>query len=433
MSDSVFVGNRVSNVDASPLFDTYSKVIIHIDDDTQITVGNDTGRTLEIDNPFGTREMAQSILNQLNGYQYQPHYSDGALLNPAAEIGDAVNVSNVYGGIYTRSRDFGRLMKADISAPCDEEINHEYAFETPIERKFSREVGDVRATLILTNNMIQAEVVRATAEDEQLSSRITQTADAIATEVTQRTAQGASLQSQITQTATDISAKVAANGGRNAVGSFSWTLDATGHRWYANGRTTPVMEITASGLTVRGTVVANSGSIGAFTIDNNALKYNGLNWQDTDKNYGAYIGASGIQLGKSFSVNNAGDVTAKSLTLQGTLTFKNADGTTAGTMSASDLRDGAKKAIDGNTKWNSAYNSTSAGGYCYGGAGYGYSFNDMTQNRYTATYLHGKYIYADNNVNTPILIVSDRSASWHTKSFYDYYGNQVYISYLGSA
>ena len=431
MSDYVFLGNRASNVDVSPTFDTYSKVIIHISDDQAVEVGNNTGRTLEIDNPFGTRQMAQDILNRLNGYQYQPYTADGALLNPASEIGDTISASTAYGMVFTRNRQFGRLMKADISAPCDEEINHEYAFESPEERKFTRVTGEMKASIILTQNEIRSEVSRANQAEGQLSSRISQTADAITSEVTRATNAESQLSSRITQTESQITADVVSKTG-GSQSSFGWSLLATGFTLYSNGRT--VFKVNSSGAEVSGKITAISGAIGAFTLDNNALKYNNLNWGDTDKNYGAYIGAIGIQLGKNFSVNNAGAVTAKSLTLQGTLTFKNADGTTAGTMSAADLRDGAKKARDGYSDWNSAYNSAcTSGGYCYGGAGYGYDFKNMTDNRYTATYLHGKYIYADNNVNTPILIVNDRSATWHTKSFYDYYGNQVYISYLGSA
>ena len=117
LSDVTTLSQRLSNLDVSPQFDSYSKVIIHVSDDAVIEVGNDDGRTLELDNPFGTQAMAQTILDSLRGFQYQPYEATGALLDPAAEIGDAANMRGNYGGIYTRSRTFGRLMKADISAP----------------------------------------------------------------------------------------------------------------------------------------------------------------------------------------------------------------------------------------------------------------------------------------------------------------------------
>ena len=160
MSDVISVARRVTSVDVSPQFDNYSKVIIHVSDETAYEVGNDTGRTLEIDNPFGTQQMAEDILASLTGYQYQPYDAQGALLDPAAEIGDAVNMRGAYGGIYTRERTFGRLMKADVSAPHDEEINHEYQYESPERREFSRAIGEVKASLIIANDRIDATVAQ---------------------------------------------------------------------------------------------------------------------------------------------------------------------------------------------------------------------------------------------------------------------------------
>lgn len=345
MSDSIYIGNRASNIDVSPQFQPYSKVIIHIDDDTQVVAGNNTGRTLEIDNPFGNQQMANAILQSLSGFQYQPYNADEVLLDPAAEIGDAIETPTIHGGIYSRNRSFGRLMKADVAAPNDEEINHEYVFETPTERAYKRQVEDVKASFILTNNLIQAEVSRATEEE-------------------------GTLRSTLSVQATEIAAKVSQSGGG---GSFSWVLNSNSHTWKSNN--TDVMRISASGLWIKGTVEAATGKIGGFDIGSTALSYNGLTWGDTSKNYGVYIGQSGIQLGKNFSVSNSGAITASSMSLKGTLTFLNSDGTLAGTMSAADLRQGAKRANDGYSDWNSAYASTNVGGYCYGGAGGGYAFN----------------------------------------------------------
>ena len=388
------LGMRMRNLDVSPQFNTYSKVIIHIDDDTQVSAGDDGGRTLEVDNPLGTQTIANEMLKRLSGFQFQPYKAEGALLDPAAEIGDAVNTPSVYGGIYTRSRTFDRLMNADISAPCDEEINHEYEFQSPSERKFKRELGDVRASLIIQSNMIQAEVAARENADNALYSRITQTADAITAEVSRASAAEGNLSTRITANAnglvaevsrataaegtlrssldiqaSQIAAKVSASGGG---GSFSWVLNSNSHTWKSNN--TEVMKISASGLWLKGQIEASSGKIGGFDIGSTALQYNGLNFGDTNKNRGAYIGQSGIQLGKSFQVDNSGNVLASSLKLKGSITFLNADGTTAGTMSAADLRLGAQRANSGYSDWNSAYGWTSNNGsYCTGGVGNWYN------------------------------------------------------------
>lgn len=313
MSDIVNIRRRASSLDASPQFDSYSKVIIHVSDETIVTVGDDTGRTLEIDNPFGTQQMAADILARLRGYQYQPYEADGALLDPAAEIGDGVAIGNIYGGIYRRGTSFNRLMASTISAPHDEEINHEYAFESPTERQFKRQISDVKASLRIANDRIDASVEKTGGEQS----------------------------------------------------SFGWSLTSDAHRWYANGR--EVMSVTASGLTVRGVVEATSGKIGGFTISATAI-YNNISQFGGTQSSGVYIGPDGIQLGQSFRVTpygavTADNITANNMTLNGTLLVGGSY------ISASTLRSGAQSAYNNGSYWTGG----SGYGYSYNNATSQYS------------------------------------------------------------
>ena len=443
MADVINLGQRVSSVDVSPQFQPYSKVIIHIDDDNAVEVGDNTGRTLEFDNPFGSREMAQNILNRVSGYQYQPYQADGALLDPAAEIGDAVGTATSYGGLYTRSRKFGRLMKADISAPHDEEINHEFKYESPQERKFTRVTGEIRASIILTNNMIQSEVVARQNADNEISSRITQTADSITAEVIRATAAEGTLSSRITQNAngitaevsratqaegtlrsslsvqaSEIAAKVDSSGGG---GSFSWVLNSSSHTWKANNA--EVMRVSASGLWVKGQIEATSGKIGGFDIGSNALSYNGLTWGDTSKNYGAYIGQSGIQLGKNFSVDNSGNLKASNITLSGTLNIGGQ------AITADALRQGAQQSYNNYGSWNGTTSTVNSNGsYWSGGASYGYGYgNAISQSSGSyPQFFRAGIIYASNTLQASSLQVGRFFASWKTATI-----NGVTINYLG--
>jgi len=412
--------------------------------------------------------MAQNILNRLSGYQYQPYQADGALLDPAAEIGDAVGTATSYGGLYTRSRKFGRLMKADISAPHDEEINHEFKYESPQERKFTRVTGEIRASIILTNNMIQSEVVarqnadnemssritqtadsitaevqRATAAEGQMSSRISQNADSISAEVIRATAAEGTLSSRITQNAngitaevtratqaegtlrsslsiqaSEIAAKVDSSGGG---GSFSWVLNSSSHTWKANN--TEVMRVSASGLWVKGQIEATSGKIGGFDIGSNALSYNGLTWGDTSRNYGAYIGQSGIQLGKNFKADNAGNVSAVNMKLTGTLTIGGS------TITADALRQGAQQSYNNYGSWNGATSTVNNNGsYWSGGASYGYGYgNAISQSSGSyPQFFRAGIIYASNTLQASSLQVGRFFASWKTATI-----NGVTINYLG--
>ena len=443
MTDVINLWQRVSSVDVSPQFQPYSKVIIHIDDDNAVEVGDSTGRTLEFDNPFGSEAMARNILNRLSGYQYQPYQADGALLDPAAEIGDAVGTATSYGGLYTRSRKFGRLMKADISAPHDEEINHEFKYESPQERKFTRVTGEIRASIILTNNMIQSEVVARQNADNEMSSRITQTANSITAEVQRATATEGTLSSRISQNAngitaevqratqaegtlrsslsvqaSEIAAKVDSSGGG---GSFSWILNSSSHTWKANNA--EVMRVSASGLWVKGQIEATSGKIGGFDIGTNALSYNGLTWGDTSRNYGAYIGQSGIQLGKNFSVDNSGNLKASNITLSGTLNIGGQ------AITADALRQGAQQSYNNYGSWNGTTSTVNSNGsYWSGGASYGYGYgNAISQSSGSyPQFFRAGIIYASNTLQTNSLQVGTSFASWRTATIAG-----VTINYLG--
>ena len=294
MSDRISLLQRVSTLDKAPQFDSYSKVIINIDEETQVSAGNDFGRTLEFDNPFGTQAMANQILAKLRGFQYQPYSSSGALLDPAAEIGDAVSIKNVYGGLYTRVRTFSRLMKADISAPYDEEINHEYKFESPEQRKFKREMGDVRATLSIESDRITAEVA-------------------------QRQADSAEFRSQLSVQATQIAARVTQTGGSQS--SFGWSLLSNEFGLYAGN--TKVFWVNSTGAHVKGEITATSGKIGNFNIGSTAI-WNNISQYGGTQTTGVYLGTDGIQLGQNFRVNTSGQITASGGTIGGFTITNNA-------------------------------------------------------------------------------------------------------------
>ena len=122
LSDSVFVGTKAGGLETSPQFEPISKIILLVDSENYYEAGNDTGRTLEITCPYGTQAMANNLLSSLGGYAYQPATASDALIDPAAELGDAVTVGGVYTVLAQMDTTFDSLMTADIGAPGQEEI-----------------------------------------------------------------------------------------------------------------------------------------------------------------------------------------------------------------------------------------------------------------------------------------------------------------------
>lgn len=270
------IGSDAAQAEFSPVFDSYTRVTILVDEETEITAGNDIGRELIVNCPWGTESMAENILLMLSGYQYQPYSAKDALLDPAAEIGDAVTIRGTMGGIYSQEIDFGPLMLSALSAPEDEEIDHEYPYVSPAERTIRRVKKDTEAQL-------------AVHEEE-------------------------------------ISAKVNRLDGNT---SFGWSLTDT--QWILTSGNKTVLKADQSGIEISGKVTALSGYIGSgnngFVIGERAI-YNGmLSFQDEENN-GIYLGTDGIALGKgSFKVDSQGNLVARSATLTGTI---NATGGTIG-------------------------------------------------------------------------------------------------------
>ena len=388
VTDKTSIGSEVMSFEVSPQFNTYSGVEIIVSEDVTYFAGNRVNRVLTIENPWGTQEQAETILAalQANGFQYQPYTATGALLNPAAELGDGITISDTYSGIYSMSRIFSRLMTADIEAPQDEEVDHEYPYEPKQDRIYKREIAEAQAQIKVNAESIESEVLRATTAEDSLRSSITQTADEISANVVKKT------------------------GGNTS--SFGWSL--TDSAWSVSSNGSEVFRIDSSGATVKGVITATGGSIGGFTIESTKI-YNGMNNLSSADN-GVYIGTDGIAVGGgNFKVTSSGAVSSKNMTLTGTLTIGGS------TITAAQLRSGAYSAYTNGTTWST-------------GAGYGYAYNNATTSQnYAPNYLYVKTlsatsVVASNSITTPKLTVGNFPLNRKLVSVKDSSGNNISLS-----
>ena len=189
--DRIYLQRAAKNIEESPSYVPYSKVRIIVGEDangTQLVyeAGDDSFRTLEITNPYGTQEIANSILSKIQGYSYKPFTAEGAILNPVAELGDAVNVGEVYSFISSMDTIFSPIMSATISAPEDSNIDHEYPYVAKEDKAVARRINGVRTSFIAELGRIVTEIsdTYETKNDsgtkyQQLSASITQTATGI--------------------------------------------------------------------------------------------------------------------------------------------------------------------------------------------------------------------------------------------------------------
>ena len=284
------VGRAVSGIEASPALDGISAVTVYTDEDTEgIKVGSDSGRNIDVTSPWITEDIGRDILARLRGFQYQPYTARDAMLDPSAEIGDAITLDKIYSGIYAVDINFNPLMRVTACAPADEDVNEEAPFKSSERRRVSRKFRETASQLLILADQILAEVTARQNDTEALSAALAVQAE-------------------------EISAKVSRTGGNNA--SFGWSLTADGWRLTSNGGT--VLNADKNGLSVTGKITATSGVIGGFTIKDGYLSTNNQTWGGTNSS-GIYIGPSGIQLGKNFKVDSGGNLYAYSGTFDGTI------------------------------------------------------------------------------------------------------------------
>lgn len=271
MFDKFIIGSAADSLKISDPLSAYSRVTLKVADGVEYTAGTDSGKELISENPFGTQKMANDMLARINGYSYQTYTATGAILDPAAEIGDAVQVKGTYGGIYSVSKSYGKMIRADVSAPGSEEIDESAPYKSHETRKVERQFIETRAQLKIQADQISAEVSARIEQGNELTSRL-------------------DIQSG------QISARVTKTGGDSS--SFGWEL--LNDSWTVKANNTTVFKVTKSGAEVRGKITALSGKIGGFDIQSDYLSYNNQAWDGTNSQ-GIYIGVKGIQCGSKTS------------------------------------------------------------------------------------------------------------------------------------
>lgn len=146
-SAQLAVGTNVSSLNVSPNRGAYTKVILDVDDETAYESGTDETNVLEATCPYATQAVADRVLSELTQYSflYKPFEAIGCWTNPAVELTDSVTFTDtsVLRPVCARTINFGPAMVMDLTAPNDNDIDHEYAFESPTERNYKRTTARV--------------------------------------------------------------------------------------------------------------------------------------------------------------------------------------------------------------------------------------------------------------------------------------------------
>ena len=144
-TDTLNVGAAASGLRTSPALAAWTGVTVYWADEQAYESGTDTGRVLTCDCPWATQETADDMLTALAGSAYQPYSAEGAIIDLALELGDRVTIGlpddTVTGPVMSIDITGGALEQATITAPGEDEIDHEYPYASYVDRSLRRKVA----------------------------------------------------------------------------------------------------------------------------------------------------------------------------------------------------------------------------------------------------------------------------------------------------
>ena len=268
MSDKVFLGTRMAQLDTSPSLAPVSKVILAVDSENAYIAGDDTGRTIEVTCPYGTQEMANNILAALSAYTYTPAMAQDAILDPAAEIGDGLTMGGVYTVLAQSTLTFDGLMTSDAGAPGQAEQESEYKYQSPVIADINWQLAETRSLISKTSKEILLQVEN---ELQGLSSSFSVQLQQIQSQVTGLNGQVSS----ITQKVDNITLSVSNGSTSSSISLSVGGVTVSSQTIQMNGLVT--FTGLANGTTTIDGACIKTGTIEASRIDTDSLYVNAAN------------------------------------------------------------------------------------------------------------------------------------------------------------
>lgn len=140
MNGKHYVGKKAQS------FEQYEDVIVdgvlvQNSDGVQFKAGNEDGYVLSINCPYGTQQMADDLYAMLGGKVYRGYRAGNAVIDPQAELGDGITVNGIYSMLAYKHVNFGPNHPAEIAAPGESTLNHEYNYINPTRRDLDKGKG----------------------------------------------------------------------------------------------------------------------------------------------------------------------------------------------------------------------------------------------------------------------------------------------------
>lgn len=133
---SISVGDKLAPI---------TKVILHKMDGDKFTAGDDSGRTLNVDSPWASQEVADYILEAVAGYEYQPFTATDVIFDPAVEIGDVLNFGGALKRCFHQNTVYGKSLVSTMGAMEEKELDHDYKYISSSSRGTGRALAGLES------------------------------------------------------------------------------------------------------------------------------------------------------------------------------------------------------------------------------------------------------------------------------------------------
>ena len=289
--DKTYLGRRLANFSPGIASQPISKVeLLDENGDVVGVSGSDTGRTLTALQPDGTNAMAAAILAKVSGYKHIGYEGRKALLDPAAELGDAVTVDGLYVPLIALDMTFDPLLAPDISAPDADEIDDEYPYKSPTQRQIERNMAKTRSLITKTSEAINLRIDGVNGEVSSLKVSLGNVRSEVNGKI-----DGSTAQSLINQSIDKIELSVSSGSGGS-----TFTLKAGSTELSTNTLDLHVNAVNIDGTLKASQIQANSIYVGDLAdgsdyatknyVDNNA----GLSQTEVDDRIDTYLDSTSI-------------------------------------------------------------------------------------------------------------------------------------------
>ena len=143
-SSSAVTYLELGDLAVSESLSAWSKVIVYYGNEEAFEAGMDTGRELEVEDPWAEQGTANSLLSLVSGVSYQPFTVSVASFDLAAELGDSISfaVGETFytANIWDIEQSCDATSLAAISAPGETAVDHEYPYVSTSARLMRRMV-----------------------------------------------------------------------------------------------------------------------------------------------------------------------------------------------------------------------------------------------------------------------------------------------------